>query len=128
MSVVFRKTSAIGRRLRQVSGQLSDIEEDIQGLRERGLSHRRRAPGSSPPAETLPPRPDTPAALAEFEPPATIGRFVPARDERFREYLAAGLHRKPRPIHIELARQRNKAIVMVIVVILLAIWVVSRFL
>lgn len=60
------------------------------------------------------------------EPRGYHGGKAGAYDERFADYLASSFHAS-RPLRQERRIQRNKVMVMVVIVAMLLIWVLSRF-
>jgi hypothetical protein len=145
------------RRLKDVQRELSSVQSDIRSLEKgKPVSHRAAAPAQSrltPPAAALAyPLPgrrgdadgpeDHVESLLEAEkkqprPPLDEGRLAredrvikeraeKVRDDRFSDYLASSFEAGG-PLRYERRIQRNKAVVLAIVVVVVVVWLVSRF-
>ena len=148
---------ALRRRLKDVQRELSAVQSDIRSLEKgKPRPHRSAAPERSrvtPPAASLTgplprmrggddePR-DHVETLLEAEkkqprPPLDEGRLAredrvvkeraeKVRDERFSDYLASSFEAGG-PLRYERRIQRNKAVVLAIVVVVVLLWLLSRF-
>jgi len=149
MSPLFKRTSVLGKRLKKIRKELLLIHCDIRSLSKtveepgtafelpRVRSESSREPGrtaevreaAAPVVGTLT---DKPGSSREGEEPGRQGHGKPRtkghhiRDERFTDYLASSFQ-TVRPLRRERRIQRNKAIVMVIFVLLALFWGVYRF-
>jgi hypothetical protein len=148
---------ALRRRLKDVQRELSAVQSDIRSIEKgKPLPHRSAAPARSPltpPAAALAgPLPgmhgdadgpeDHVESLLEAErkqprPPLDEGRLAredrvikeraeKVRDDRFSDYLASSFEAGG-PLRYERRIQRNKAVILAIVVVVVLLWLLSRF-
>lgn len=141
-SLFFRKQSVLDKRLRKIKKELSRVDNDIQSL------SKGRGGRSGRVIERLPDRvgsviddPDDnsnegmisgerSAGHGETEAGEKHGsrdHIVNIRNERLAEYLSSSFH-SSRPLGREREIQRNKAVFLSIVVLIVLFWALWRFL
>jgi hypothetical protein len=124
-----KKSSSLDKRIKQVKKELSAVDSNIKALsksvdRRKGHTTVRgdKQTGSTTPAA------GARAGKKTAEAHVKEVRYQPQRiyDQRFADYLASSFQ-TVRPLRHERRVQRNKAIVMVLFVLLALFWVVYRF-
>jgi hypothetical protein len=133
MIVRVRRNPTLKRRIRQIHRELSDVDQSIETLADTAgdphvevdLDSR-----SSVDAGALPDasRTDVAASSATGDrmKAAVKARGMHIRDERFTEYLSSNFQ-PAHPMKRERNVQRNKAIVMLGVLVIVIYWFVVRF-
>lgn len=122
--MLFKKESSLDKRLKHIEKELSSINGNMRTLSEsaRGVSAKvARNPGAGRVARDTDGKEDRHATKKRV---AVASSGV--RGERFAEYLASGFE-AARPLRRERRIQRNKAVMMIISVLLMLFWVVCRF-
>ena len=124
-----KKKSVLKKKLKKVEKELSAVSSDIRSL---SKGKRRRGSVGQPSPFGLPPSPSglrrtsrrtsrRAGTGAEKQEGSAI------HDERFADYFS-GSFEAVRPLKHERKLQRNKALVMVIFVVVVLLWVLSRVL
>lgn len=142
MTPLFRKTSVLDKRLKEIQKELSMVEGDI-----RSLSKAAKNPESAVELSRLFPEGGqaqrrvvkkkeeaTQQNNMENAEKKSVGKDGMRkeknmmRDKRFLSYLmSSGFQPTVRPLRHERRLQRNKAIVMVVFALLVLLWVLFRF-
>ena len=141
MSALFRKKSPLAKRLGRIEKELSSVTDDLRSFERGGRGKRKRAQttaeqGKQPTAETAVPETAAKPHGAEKKHSRqerkkkgtgdTVQGRPYLRDERFADYLASSLH-AARPLRHERRIQRNKAILMLVFVLLVLVWFAYQF-
>ena len=121
MNPLFRKKNNVESRIREIEAEMAALHKEMRTVkkaRERPLSsafpvYRERFAGESSAAPRVP---------RESPPEASDSGAARSRDDRFKNYLASSFQNSHALKH-ERRLQRNKAIVMLVVVGLLLFWV-----
>ena len=135
------KKTTLQDRLNAVQKELTSVKTDLREFAKSGRMPQRRTdlgpmqrPASfSRPAAMSAAPPALPAAAKAAHPPAAqegdkeSGHGLKPRDERFVDYLSASIQ-VGRPLRSVRQRQRNKTLAFIIVLVLVALWVVGKFL
>ena len=122
MSALFKKKSPIERRKKKLQKEISSLDSNIKALSKKAG----RKPAKQSAAQTGTPAGETTEAGRGLQPEEKVRRMPGRqRDERLVDYLADNLD-SARPLRHERRIQRNKAIVMVIVVLIVLFWLVYR--
>lgn len=119
--MALRKKAPLAKRIKEVEKEMSTLDESIRSLAKSASKQgpkRANTPGGTP----VDPEVDT--ALDIDEKVKVQGERL--RDERFADYLSSSFQ-TVRPLKHERRTQRNKAIVMVGVVLVVLFWFLSRF-
>jgi hypothetical protein len=135
MAALLKRKSPLDKRLDRVQKELAALDDDLKSLRKGGRASarsthlkseataREREPAARPARAEATPRGHEVAA----EGADSAERLRKAEhNERLADYLAGSFHAM-RPLRHERRIQRNKAILMIIVVLLALFWVVYRF-
>lgn len=132
MTPLLRKSSPLDRRIRKIDKELSSIDERIRLRAKRASKLLPQGMQEAADAEsTALPENDTDGTDSELRQEQevgtvkTIGKRI--HDDRFADYLASSFQ-PVRPLRHERRIQRNKAIVMLIVLALLLFAVLYQFL
>lgn len=149
MSALFKKPTALERRKKQVDRELGLLHDDIRTLKkcvekpgrlsevrlksaERQSGAKERQARSEPvqaristPVAAEPRAATAPRPESLRRTPATGGDWSRFRSERLTEYLA-GSAQTMQPLRHERHIQRNKAILMLVIVAVVLFWVVYR--
>ena len=138
MCARFREKTALDRRLKEVRRELDELHGDLRAVA-RGKPPRRAAdegyqlPPTPPAAEAREPAwrkvarsflPQREESQPELFPSESTLR---PRDERFVDYLSSRFSSEPALRH-ERQIQRNKAIAMTVLVVLMLLWLIHRYL
>ncbi|MDA0578367.1 MAG: hypothetical protein O3B24_09745 [Verrucomicrobia bacterium] len=124
MNLALRSTP-LTKRIRQLEKELSKVDGNIRDI-SRVLDGSR--PGQPRRSEAA--TPSDAARLPEVrssEPHARDAVRLP-RDGRFADYLSPNLDRPSLPLRHERSVQRNKALVMLCLVVIVLYWIVHRWL
>jgi len=118
MSSLSRKNRTIGKRLKQIDKEIISIDREIESL-SRDLSRSVNEVRKEEEEHGVQ-KSDTNQAVDE------LVSKMKDRDSRFANYLVSGLS-DIRPLRHERIAQRNKALLMVVVVLVLAVWLFFRY-
>jgi len=154
MSLFLRKSSVLDQRIKDIRKELSDVDGRLKRLAKAARraeqmgqtepyvpadqEYIEQEPAEAPQQEVRPPEPEVrqpivttyPEQRAQVE---TAGRKLVAdrdqitRDGRFATYLMSRDFHQVRPLRYERHVQRNKAIAMVIAVLLIFWWMIMTF-
>lgn len=138
--MVFKRKSVVSKRIKKIQQELSVVDRDLRSL-SRSVRYRSDETGSvrssrdaevdrlarNSSLDSYEPAVDNPEATEFRDNESSIdGPMQPKRDERLAEYLS-GSFQSMGPLRHERRIQRNKAVVMCVVVILILFWAVYRF-
>ena len=137
MSVRSKKPTAFDRRIKRIERELSEVNHEIRSLTKsveksgRSLDMARlqamRRGGVQSPVETVPGAARAPAPEREAAPQPVARNRPGQRPDRLVDYLATSVE-AIRPLRHERLIQRNKAIVMIVFVLVVLAAVLFRFL
>lgn len=137
MSIFFRKRSVLDKRRQKIKKELSRVDNDIRSLSKGWVRKSKRVVGrlsdvgesvindsedSSDDRMTHGKRSADHDEMEDGE-----KHIVNVRDERLAEYLSSSFH-SSRPLRHEREIQRNKAVFLSIVVLIVFFWALWRFL
>jgi len=135
-----QKKESLQDKLSAVQKELTNVKADLREFAKSGRVPQRRSelgPTQRPasfqravPVSTAPPLPPTRGAKpVHSTPEAGTGeqQGLRPRDERFVDYLSASIQ-IGRPLRSVRQRQRNKTLAVIIILVLVALWVIGKFL
>lgn len=121
-----QELSAVGESLRTLSSEV-DTPEDIEHRPRHPLEVKKAAPHLQKESGTSPSPPDPQHPLSQRRSLDLEGEAPISKDERFVSYLmTGGLQGGGRPLRQERRIQRNRALIILVVVILVLIWLVHQ--
>ncbi len=142
MSIFFRKRSVLDKRRQKIKKELSRVDNDIRSLSKGWVRKSKRVVGrlsdvgesvindSEDSSDGRMTHVKRSAGHDETEDEKTHSpreHIVNVRDERLAEYLSSSFH-SSRPLRHEREIQRNKAVFLSIVVLIVFFWALWRFL
>lgn len=135
---IFKRDSALENRLKKIREELSLINKDIRSLSDvaknpEKVAHLPRLksvePRKTPESKADPEAPPRsavhttePPSLAPKEADKQATQKAVLRDEKFRDYLSSSFE-SIKPLRQERRVQRNKAIIMMVFVLILLFWI-----
>jgi hypothetical protein len=133
MIVRVRRNPTLKRRIKQIHRELSHVDQSLESLAD-SVDESQGAVDAYAPTDAVvePPKgisradPDPAPAAVQRADAAVKARGVRIRDERFLDYLSSSFQ-PARPLKREKNIQRNKAIVMLGVLLIVVYWFVVRF-
>jgi hypothetical protein len=153
MSVLFRRTSALDRRLKRLDAEITEVERERRSRAQQSVAAVAVAERTEPVAERTEPvavpadgQPgdalsaagggaetshEYGATVASWEAGRNVSEPRPLKslnehDDRLVEYLSASFE-TARPLRVERHIQRNKAIAMSVLALIALFWVLWRF-
>jgi hypothetical protein len=145
MNALFRRNSTLEKRLKKIQKELSAVDSDLQSLRRAVkkpgegipmLNAREPASEKREQRATAGPRrvssghdaQRTQTVKTEQTVSATHRQKHVVQDDRFISYLMTSDFQGRRPLRNERRIQRNKAIIMVLVAVIVLLWLLFRLL
>ena len=122
-----RKKAPLVGRMKAVEKELSNVNESLRTLSKAAAdgSNVEPAPAPRAGAGTGTPERESRSPAPEASDERIRRQSERLRDERFADYLSSSFQ-SVRPLKHERKTQRNKAIVMLGIVLIMLVWVVSR--
>lgn len=119
-----KASELLDRRLRDIRKELEVVNDSLDDLSKRKAALPRPADRGSKVIQTGA-RPPAAAPVVDSRPPAAGG--VRRRDERLATYLASGSFDAGPPLRHERRIQRNRAILLATIALLVFVWVLYQF-